>query len=259
MNIPAYKQIRTLAGRMKGYEEATGRTLPINTPIILRIDGRAFHSLTRQFKSPFDNAFMEMMNDVGIALCKGIQNARIAYIQSDEISVLIYDKVESDVWFGNDVQKMTSISAALASTVATAYLFEKNYQNRKVMFDSRVFAIPEKDVTNYFIWRQKDWERNSIQMLARQHYSQAQLHQKRASAMHEMLHEKGVNWNDLETAWRRGRTVTRQSMLRVYQGKQIDSWAWAIDNEMPILTQNRGYIESIIREVNALDPEDIQT
>jgi hypothetical protein len=53
-------------------------------------------------------------------------------------------------------------------------------------------------------WRQKDWERNSIQMLAQAHFSHKQLHGKNGPGMHEMLHGKGVNWAKLDNKWKNG-------------------------------------------------------
>lgn len=227
---------QSLGDRMKGYESCTCSPLPINTPVILRVDGRAFHTFARRFEKPFDNTLIEMMNEVARALMNEIMNARFAYIQSDEISILIYDKVDSDVWFGNKPQKMTSISAAIASVVATNFLVEHGIKHgNKALFDSRVFSIPEKDVTNYFIWRQRDWERNSIQLLAREYFSHKELHGKNTSDIHEMLHKKGVNWNDLPIYLKRGRCI----------------YGDTFDECPPIFTEDRNYVEShLILEVD---------
>ncbi len=74
----------------------------------------------------------------------------------------------------------------------------------QAIFDSRVFNIPKEEVCNYFIWRQLDWFRNSLQMLARTHFSHKELNEKNTSDIHEMLHQKGVNWADLEPVWKNG-------------------------------------------------------
>ena len=195
-----------LEDRMKEYEKSSRVKLPENLPVILRLDGRAFHTLTRGLEKPFDVDFIKLMNEIAIDQCDNeIMNAKMAYIQSDEISILIYRSVFSDSWFKNDIQKMVSVSASRAS----AFAMKNNmFKNKKlIMFDSRVFVLPVKEVCNYFIWRQRDWERNSIQMLARKYYSQKKLQKKNREDMHEMIHQKDDNWNTLPTMLRRGRCI----------------------------------------------------
>lgn len=248
---------QSLEDRMKCYEQGTCPLLPENIPIILRLDGRAFHTITRSLEKPFDDTFINMMNTIALDLCDNeIQNARMAYLQSDEISILIYKKVLSGSWFNNDVQKMTSISASRASCVATnfatgTHLFGVNI---KIMFDSRVFLVPEKDVCNYFIWRQRDWERNSLQMTCRQHYSQKQLNNKNSNDMHEMLHQKKVNWNNFYTHLKRGRCivpiikkvyVTKEETKGKFEGL-VDRKVWVIDDGIPIFTKDRNYINKFL-------------
>ena len=115
--------IKELEERMKGYEKKYH--LPINLPIIIRIDGRAFHTFTRGMEKPFDETFIDMMNNIGLKLCDEIQNCRMAFLQSDEISFLVYNRIESDCYFSNEIQKICSISASMASSIATKYTLEK--------------------------------------------------------------------------------------------------------------------------------------
>ena len=69
--------------------------------------------------------------------------------------------------------------------------------------------MPADDVPNVFVWRQQDWERNSVQMLARSHFSHKECHQKNIPAMHEMLHGIGVNWAHLDARLKNGTYITR--------------------------------------------------
>jgi tRNA(His) 5'-end guanylyltransferase len=238
---------------MKEYEKCSTSVLPTNIPIILRIDGRAFHTFTKQFKRPFDNDFSKMMNKVAGGLCSEIANARIAYVQSDEISILIYNRIDSDTWFGNNVQKMTSVSASLATMWAASWLHATTFSCKYATFDSRVFAIPEKDVVNYFIWRQRDWERNSLHMLCKTQYSQADLQGRNSAAMHEMLHKKGLNWDELETRWKRGRCV-----LKIETPDMPMKHKWGIDDNIPIFTKDRNYIESIMQKANSEEESNVR-
>lgn len=244
------------------YEQNTCTKLPENIPIILRLDGRAFHTLTRPLEEPFDLKFIDMMNKIALDLCDDeIQNAKMAYLQSDEISILIYSGVFSSSWFNNDVQKMVSVSASRASCEAVKYnrysdLF-KNF-DKPIIFDSRVFVIPEKEVCNYFVWRQRDWERNSLQMLARKYYSHKKLHKKNLADMNEMIFQKDDNWNNLPTFLKRGRCVipiskkvyvTKAETKGKFEG-EVERNVWIVDNEIPVFTKDRNYIEKYLEVEN---------
>lgn len=193
--------MKNLGDRMKrNYEDAYRIKLTRRTPVIIRLDGKAFHTLTRGCDKPFDENFNGAMFITMKKLCEEIQGVKCAYHQSDEISLLLldYDRLDTEAWFGNNLQKIVSISASIASLAfSNAYM-------REGIFDSRAFNIPENEVKNYFIWRQKDWERNSLQMLSQSHFSHNELHKKNKSDMHEMLHTKGVNWADLQPKWKNG-------------------------------------------------------
>jgi tRNA(His) 5'-end guanylyltransferase len=199
----------SIGNRMKAnYENRYRLFLTRRTPVIMRFDGRAFHTLTRGLQKPFDYYFSDTMVSTASFLCSEIQGAKCAYVQSDEISVLItdFDTLTTDAWFDYNIQKMTSISAGLAS----AYFTTTWCNDVKITtFDSRVFNIPTEEVCNYFIWRQIDWVRNSVQMLAQSQFSHSQLHKKNTPMMHDMLHEKGINWADLEERWKNGMFVFR--------------------------------------------------
>ena len=111
-------------------------------------------------------------------------------------------------------------------------------------FDARVFNLPKEEVTNYFIWRQNDATRNSIQSLAQANFSQKQIHSMNNSQLQDKLHEeKGINWNDCKTVEKRGSCV-----IHVFD-KSINRSKWIIDEEIPIFTQNRDYIENILKKL----------
>jgi hypothetical protein len=106
-----------LGDRMKSYENITRTYLPSRMPIIIRIDGKAFHTFTKGFKKPFDDILMRAMEETAAALCRDIEGVKVAYTQSDEISLLITnnDTWETQPWFGNNLQKMVSVAASIAT------------------------------------------------------------------------------------------------------------------------------------------------
>ena len=195
----------SLGGRMKGnYESRYRFYLTRRTPVIIRLDGKAFHTLTAHCDKPFDKSFTNIMDKTALYLCENIQGAKLAYVQSDEISILLtdYDKLNTDAWFDYNLQKIVSVSAGMAS------VFFSNLWGGPAVFDSRAFNIPKEEVRNYFVWRQKDWFKNSIQMLTRFWYSHKELHKKKIQDLHEMLFDKGVNWSKLEDRYKNGCCIT---------------------------------------------------
>lgn len=193
--------------RMKeNYEDRYRIKLTRKTPVILRLDGNCFHTLTRHCQKPFDKNFIKSMSATARHICEKISGAKCVYVQSDEISILItdFDQINTESWFDYNIQKMVSISAGHASV-----FFSKHY-GQDGIFDARVFNIPKEEVTNYFIWRQKDWERNSLMMVARSLYSQKELHGKKRAEIHEMIHKAGQNWTDYPDILKNGLFLTRQ-------------------------------------------------
>lgn len=231
-----------LGDRMKGYERASRPTLPKRMPVIIRVDGKAFHALTKHCSRPFDYELIEHMNAVAIRLCQEAQGAVLGFVQSDEISVLLhnYRTLTTEAWFDNDIQKLVSISAATAATQFS------NLWGGPVAFDARAFVLPEAEVCNYFIWRQQDATRNSIQMAVRAVYSHAQVDEKNTSEMQELLHAKGINWNDYPVGCKRGRAVIRvPEEISTPSGMVVTRRSWKVVDP-PIFTQDRAFVEGLL-------------
>lgn len=115
---------------------------------------------------------------------------------------------------------------------------------KPAQFDSRVFSIPETDVVNYFLARQQDWTRNSIQMMARSFYSSKECKNKNNGKLQEMIFQKGKNWNDLDTYLKRGRCVVKKEFELTCP--KIIRAKWVVDNEIPIFSQDREYISKYL-------------
>ena len=225
----------SLGDRMKNnYENVNRFYLTRRMPVIIRMDMKAGHTFTRGMKKPFDDIFVKTMQNTMKYLCENIQGCVIGYTQSDEISLVLTDYAEltTDAWFGNNLQKMCSVSASMA-TLAFNKAFNDNIvkyidnhfdtdcsvtkdlaeytkilinaRNKGAMFDSRVFTIPKEEVCNYFIWRQQDATRNSIQSVGQANFSDKELHKKSTKDIQDMLiTQKDINWNNYATTLKRG-------------------------------------------------------
>jgi len=210
---------------MKKYENVPKQYLIPRIPVIIRIDGRAFHTLTRKkYGKNWSSKFVTAMMDAAYLALKEMQGCKFCYSQSDEVSFLLtdYRTINTKGWFDYNLQKIVSVSASIASAV---FSFEVE---RIACFDSRTFNIPHDEVCNYFIWRQIDATRNAIQMLGQEHFSHKQLYHKSCSEIQEMLFvEKGINFNDLSTIRKRG--------FCYIDGK--------LNEEIPIFSKDRKYVE----------------
>jgi tRNA(His) guanylyltransferase len=256
----------SLGDRMKSYENAYRLNLPIRLPIIIRVDGCHFHSYTKKCKKPVDQGLIDCMNDTAKYLCENIQGCQIAYVQSDEISLLLnnYKSLNTQTWFDNTLQKMVSVSASMASVEFTQNSWqiwgdfitvsgESMPITKPAFFDSRVFVLPKEEVCNYFIWRQQDATRNSVQMLARSLYSHKDCTDKKNASLQEMCFQKGVNWNNCPTSQKRGRCIVKTKTMKTgvnpKTGQEIaaERTEWIVDNEIPVFSNNREYIDRLIK------------
>lgn len=195
-----------LGNRMKEYEAAAGSVLPRYLPFVIRVDVRAAHSLLRGADKPFDMRFVGHMQAVMIHLCREVQGAVFAYQQSDEISVLAcaYEDYAQQPWFGGRVQKIASVSAGIASS-SLAVQRHLCDLNSSLAFDGRVFALPNVvEVANYFVWRQRDAQRNAVSMAAQARFSVHELYGKNRGQMVEMLAEAGIGFDDYPDTVRGG-------------------------------------------------------
>jgi tRNA(His) 5'-end guanylyltransferase len=235
------------------YEKRSQTKLTRGVPVIIRLDGKAFHTYTKGLDKPFDEGLIHDMQQATLELCKQIQGAKCAYTQSDEISILVtdYDTVDTMAWFDYNVQKIVSVSASIATakfnllrykrTVSRDYgsdtdnfgttmcwdVITSDLDIPTAHFDSRTFNIPMTDVPNYFLARQRDAVKNSIQMLAQSLYSHKELDGKNQSELQEMCFQKGHNWNDLNCFKKRGTYIDREFSEETGRG------TWKISEETP--------------------------
>lgn len=218
--------------RMRRYEDTTRFYLTPRTPVIVRIDGNAFHTLTKKlYNKGYSEEFSAIMQQVTIHLMTAnVQGAKLAYCQSDEISILFvdYERLDTDAWFDYNTNKLNSILAARAASKFT------QLTGKLCAFDARAFNIPREDVVNYFISRQMDATRNAIQLAACENFSHNYLQHKSCNQLQELLFkERGINFNDYPIHRKRGFCYVNALNIK-------------LDLNIPIFTQNRNYIERLV-------------
>lgn len=209
-----------LGDRMKLLEMAeAGRKAMPGLPVMARLDGRAFHAYTRGMQRPFDAGMLACMRETMRALVEEF-HAALGYTQSDEITLVWR---EPDLFDGR-WQKLTSVLAGYASAtfvrIADRVFPEKH--RHTPCFDCRVWQVPNAATAiDVFAWREHDAVKNSVQMAAQSVCSHRELHgQGRADQM-EMLHARGINWNDYPVHFKRGIYAQRQTVQRALTDEEL--------------------------------------
>ena len=182
----------TLGNRIKEYEKVSYHLALKRMPLIIRVDGKSFHTFTKEMQKPFDPHLIDSMIYAAKQVAKEMQGFKVAYIQSDEVTFCLtdYDTLETQGWFNYELPKIISISASMM----TLYFNANMNILKNAFFDSRAFNVPKEDIVNTFLWRAKDWERNSLQMYCRYFFSHKEIYKKNKNDIHNMLHNIGKNW-----------------------------------------------------------------
>ena len=210
---------------MKDYEIYSTMKVPKNSNIILRLDGRKFHSLAKHLnlEKPYDYNFSTLMSEVAKDLFDEFSPLFI-YTFSDEISILL-----SEIPFLGRIEKLNSVFASLAGGSFTYHLLNDCKElfdfdlNDDVLFpisfDSRVIPINNEDIPNYFKWRQDEAWRNCINAYGiwalNQEYSSNEATERikglKSKDIHDLLFKRGINLNDVDTWKKRGIGVYKKS------------------------------------------------
>lgn len=256
-----------LGERMKVYECVSKNFLTRKTPAIIRLDGKSFHTFTKGMIKPFDFILLETMQQTMKYLCKNIQGCVLGYTQSDEITLVLidYQNIDSSAWFEYNVQKMVSISASMATLffnnifssivsditdkgICDTSCYLNEYGNCKQgIFDSRVFNLPKEEVVNCLIWRQQDATRNSIQAVGQSKFSHKELNRKSCNEIQDMLMlNYNINWNNFSTYQKRGSCAIKVEKSIETENGIVIRKKWIIDNEIPIFTQDKDYVNNRI-------------
>lgn len=219
----------TLGFRMKAYEApSTSRKAFRGQPLVVRLDGKSFHSWTKGLKRPYDKRLSDIMVEVTKALVERFQPL-VGFCQSDEITLIWYAQPHetAEYPFGGRFQKLESLTAAYATAVFNSLakdIFLGEPQGEKLaIFDSRAFVVPTlKEAYHAILWRQQDATKNAISMAAHTYFSHKSLQGMRGAQMQERLwSEKGINFNDYPAFFKRGVFVKRQKIQRMLSESEM--------------------------------------
>ena len=194
--------------KMRVYEESLDQIIPPEVYIVARLDGRSFTRLTKQtldLEKPFDIRFRDAMVYTVVRLMNAGFRVVYGYTQSDEISLLLHFDADT---FSRKVRKLNSLLAAEASVAFSIRM------SIEACFDCRIVPLPNWNlVEDYFLWRQEDAHRNSLNSycywtLRADGLSPADTN-KRIKGIsnadkNELLFQHGINYNNIPVWQKRG-------------------------------------------------------
>lgn len=196
-----------IGDRMKLYEgqESDRKLIPL-LPVMVRLDGKAFHTWTSDLEKPFSTALQLWMQNTTRSLMQAT-SAKVGYTQSDEITLLLYSQdIRKQIYFDGKIQKLTSVISSMCTAHFNHMVYHSfAYSRPLAFFDCRVWNVPNlTEAANCILWRMQDAERNGVQMLGRAHFSHNQLLNKKCGEIIDMLRAKGVEYHDLFSASKYG-------------------------------------------------------
>jgi len=207
----------SLGDRIKKYESITKHSALPNMPLVVRVDGKAFHTFTRNCIKPFDKYIIGGMLRAAMYTATKMQGFKAAYVQSDEVTFVLtdYDTHQTDGWFDYELPKIISTSAALMSVSFLDIMKELKPEyikpNNLPTFDARAFNVPKNDVINMFLWRALDWKRNSVQMYGQSVFSHKEMQGWNEENIKRMLIHRGFDWDkDLSNQTKYGTFITKK-------------------------------------------------
>lgn len=246
---------KTLKEKYIYYRNLTDYRLLPNGYIMVMLDGRSFSKkIKNNFKRPFDETFINLMNETAKYVCEKVSGCKLAYVQSDEINLVLYDDFEKDPFFGNRLCKLQSIIASIATSkfnqlAIIEALKDNNCHKDDVInmiansslyeFDCKVWNVPNvNDAFAGILYRQNDCVRNSKEAVAQNYFSHKTLHGKKTEEQIELVKEFfGVNWyNDFTHGEQYGRVIIRRKIKYSPSGENLSTYErdeWNILEAVP--------------------------
>jgi len=101
------------------------------------------------------------------------------------------------------------------------------------VFDARAFVLPEAEVCNYFLWRQRDCMRNSVQAFARYHLGHSEIQGLSTSEVITQLNYRGHSYDgEVPLLWKRG--------------FGLENYAATAITDLPVFSEDREFIERFL-------------
>lgn len=246
-----------LKDRILSYQEATDYKLLSRVPLIISINGRAFSKSTELLDKPYCPKFAECIVSTTLKLCTEVEGAIFAYHHNDEIVIAVRNDQNPDSipWYDNKLQKICSVTAALATRH-----FNKNVENVGLnvvgdpIFTSQVFVVPTiAEAINTMVYSQQYNFHTSIQFACM--YELLKKYDK--NTIKDMLsglsvdekidllsQECGIDFNEYPITFRRG--VACYKIPKINNEGTMKN-KWIINPNLPIFAKDQSFLSNIFK------------
>ncbi len=246
-----------LEDRMLYYRGLTDYKLMPKSYVMVMLDGRSFSTFTKKYfkEKPYSGTFNDMMDETAKYVCENVSGCKLAYVQSDEISLVLtdFENIDTQPFFGYRLCKMQSIIASLATVIFNRllikdYLYKKSEEIFDIItdekaipfcqFDCKCWNLPSYDeVFNWFLYRQRDGIRNSKQMFAQAYIPHNRLQGLTTDEQIELVYkEYGMDWLlKVEKGQQFGRFIYKEQVeINGLDGEKCIRNRWTIHEANPL-------------------------
>lgn len=246
-----------LKDRIESYRNSADYKLVARLPIIIAVNGRGFSKFTSLLDKPYCQKLADGMCATMLKLCHEVDGTLFAYHHNDEIVMVVRNDqtLETEPWYDNRVQKICSITSAIATLRFRNYLdtVDVNYVGEPV-FSSQIFIVPNiMEAINTIVFKQQQNFHTSIQFAC--FYELLKKYDK--NTIKEMLHglsvdekvdllrqECEVDFNEYPNSFRRGSACYKVPKV-VDEGMMKNKWI--VNPELPIFTKDTSFLSNIFK------------
>lgn len=252
----------TLGDRQKEYEKNSDYVLTRRLPIIIRVDGRSFSRLTRKLTKPYSVDIGNIMSETMMYCIMEMQGAVFGYQQHDEINFILRNdqSFDSDPWYQNRIQKITSVASSLATLSFNRGLSRLDPPLDIIgdaIFDARVFALPTiSEVVNYLVWRQQDCIRDAVSAAAQEELSlkfgkrtAMKLLQKRTVAEKKelLLSQANIDFDEIySSSFKYGVAAYKVPTIIPSKEGMTARNKWTLNDTVPLFVEEKDFIYNIL-------------
>lgn len=250
---------QTLQQRQLKYEASYRQHIIERIPVVIKIDGRNFSRATKNTHKPFCKKTMALLNGTMLALAKKIDGVVFGYQYMDKIILILRNdrNSEEDPWFGNECQKMASVSSSIATYECLSQLWamsEAPQLEGEITFSSHVFGVPSiNEAINYLLYRQfrcmQSAVNDAVQSVLWPRYGEKTndiLEDKNLDERRKILDEAGFDFDSMPSSFRHGSAAYLvPSLVNTMQG-QVTRHKWLLDFEIPLFTDSKEWLRTIL-------------
>ena len=246
--------------RQFGYEDSYSYNILARIPVVIKLDGRSFARVSKNTPKPFCQKTMALLNKTMLSLVKQIDGVVFGYQYSDKIFLVLRNdrSIDEDPWFGNDIQKLASVSASMCTYEFMTQMWSLGEEapslEGSITFASQAFGLPSiKETVNYFIHRQLRCMHHAVNeavysVLLPKYGRQTPtiLEEKNLEQRRQILDEAGFEFESLPGAFRRGSAAYLAPALAQTSQGQRTRQKWLLDFDIPLLAESKEWLGTII-------------